>query len=158
MIYAHIDDARNYFGLGDVFAWALRQLSRDDLKTLPAGKTDLIPGKAWYVIEEPLTKPRELVPYEAHREFIDVQTTISGDERIGFAPVSRLVPAGAYDAERDIRFFRGEGMLLDCRRGMFAVLFPEDAHQPCVALAEPSRIRKVVVKIHTSLLGRRGAS
>ena len=28
MIYAHIDDAKNYFGLGDVFAWALRQLAR----------------------------------------------------------------------------------------------------------------------------------
>ena len=42
MIYAHIDDAKNYFGLGDVFAWALRQLARDDLKSLPAGKTEVL--------------------------------------------------------------------------------------------------------------------
>ena len=99
MIYAHIDDAKNYFGLGDVFAWALRQLARDDLKSLPAGKTELIPGKAWYSIDEPTTRPREQVPFEAHREFIDIQMTLSGDERIGCAPLPRRgddarLPAG----------------------------------------------------------------
>ena len=152
MIYAHIDDAKNYFGLGDVFAWALRQLARDDLKSLPAGKTELIPGKAWYSIDEPTTRPREQVPFEAHREFIDIQMTLSGDERIGCAPLRRVVPTGTYDEEKDIQFFRGEGMTLDCRQGMFAVFFSEDAHQPCIAPAEPARIRKVVVKIHKSLL------
>ena len=60
-------------------------------------------------------------------------------------------------SERDIQFFRGEGLSLDCRKGMFAVFFPEDAHQPCVAPAEPAKIRKVVVKIHRSLLGKKGA-
>ena len=59
--------------------------------------------------------------------------------------------------ERDIQLFRGEGLSLDCRKGMFAVFFPEDAHQPCVAPAEPAKIRKVVVKIHRSLLGKKGA-
>ena len=157
MIYAHIDEAKNYYGLGDVFAWALRQLAREDLKTLPAGKTELIPGKAWYSIDEPTTRPKELAPFEAHREFIDIQMTISGDERIGCAHISRVVPAGAYDEERDIQFFRGDGLTLDCRKGMFAIFFPEDAHQPCVAPAEPAKIRKVVVKIHRSLLGKKSA-
>ena len=157
MIYAHIDEAKNYYGLGDVFAWALRQLAREDLKTIPAGKTELIPGKAWYSIDEPTTRPRDLVPFEAHREFIDIQMTISGDERIGCAHISRVVPAGAYDEERDIQFFRGDGLTLDCRKGMFAVFFPEDAHQPCLAPAEPSKVLKVVVKIHRSLLGKKSA-
>ncbi len=152
MIYAHIDDAKNYFGLGEVFAWALRQLARDDLKTLPAGKTELIPGKAWYSIDEPQTRLPDEAPFEAHREFIDVQMTLDGAERIGWARRDALVPADLYDAEKDIQFFRGEGLSLDCTSGMFAVFFPEDAHQPCVAPERPEKIRKVVVKIHKSLL------
>ena len=152
MIYAHIDDAKNYYGLGEVFAWALRQLARDDLNDVPAGKTELIPGKAWYSIDEPTTRMEHEAPFEAHREFIDVQMTISGEERIGWARRDALIPADLYDAEKDIQFFRGTGLTLDCTGGMFAIFFPDDAHQPCVAANEPQQIRKVVVKIHRSLL------
>ena len=106
MIYAHIDDAGNYGGLGEVFAWAVRQLARADLKDLPAGRTELIPGKAWFSIDEPETKPLEQALFEAHREF----------------------------------------------GGMFAFFFPEDAHRPCVAPGTPRRIRKIVAKIHRSLI------
>ena len=152
MIYAHIDDAGNYGGLGEVFAWAVRQLARADLKDLPAGRTELIPGKAWFSIDEPETKPLEQALFEAHREFVDVQMTIAGDELIGCAPLGRVTPLGEYDEKRDIQFFRGEGLVLDCTGGMFAVFFPEDAHRPCVAPGTPRRIRKIVAKIHRSLI------
>ena len=147
MIYAHIDDARNYSGLGEVFAWAVRQLARADLKELSPGTTELIPGKAWFSIDEPETKPLERTLFEAHREFVDVQMTIAGDELIGCAPLGRVTPLGEYDEKRDIQFFKGEGLTLDCTGGMFAVFFPEDAHAPCLPADAPSRVLKAVVKV-----------
>jgi biofilm protein TabA len=158
MIYAHIDDAKNYSGLGEAMVWALNQLARPDLKDLPVGKTVLTPGKAWFSIEELETKPAAEVPFEAHREFVDVQMTLQGDERIGCAPVSRLVPAGIYNADEDIQYFRGEGLILDCTRGMFAVFFPGDGHQPCTSPSGSGTIKKIVVKIHKSLIARRSPS
>ena len=158
MIYAHIDDARNYSGLGEAMVWALNQLARPGLKDLPAGKTVLVPGRAWFSIEDIETKPAGEVPFEAHREFVDVQMTLKGSERIGYAPVSRLVPSGIYSSDEAIQYFRGEGLMLDCTHGMFAVFFPGDAHQPCTAAAENGTARKIVVKIHKSLITRRTAS
>ncbi len=157
MIYAHINDAKNYSGLGEAMVWALSQLARPDLKDRPAGKTELIPGKAWYSIDEPETKPIEEVPFEAHREFIDVQMTLKGGELIGCAPADRLTPLGEYSRGEDIRYFKGDGLMLDCRGGMFAVFFPEDAHRPCVADGAPGKIKKVVVKIHRTLIARNAA-
>ncbi len=154
MIYAHISDAKNYSGLGDAMAWALSQLASPRIKELPVGKTDLIPGKAWFSIQEPETKPSGEVPYEAHREFVDVQMTLKGEELIGYAPVVRLAQTSDYDEDEDIQYFEGKGTLLDCCCGMFAIFFPEDAHQPCVA-KNPGRVRKVVVKIHRSLIARK---
>ncbi len=155
MIYAHISDVKNYSGIGDAMSWALSQLASPRIKELPVGKTDLIPGKAWFTIQEPETKPSGEVPYEAHREFIDVQMTLDGEELIGYAPVVRLAATGDYDEDEDIQYFEGKGLLLDCRDGMFAIFFPEDAHQPCVAPKNPGKVKKVVVKIHRSLLSHK---
>ncbi len=152
MIYAHIDDARNYYGLGEAFAAAFKDLAGGKLAGLSVGKHAVIPGKVWYSIDEPATQALEDRPFEAHGQFIDIQMTLSGEELIGYAPRGSLTPASEYDAARDIQYFKGRGLMLDCTKGMFALFFPEDAHQPCVAPRQPSKVRKVVVKIHTSLL------
>lgn len=153
MIYAQISDWKNYSALGEAFVRAMAELTRPDLSDRPAGKKVLIPGKLWLSIEEPRTRAAEEVPFEAHRKFVDIQTTLKGTERIGFAPLSRLVPQGPYDEDEDIRYFSGEGTALNCT-GMFALFFPEDGHQPCCSAAsgEAGRIKKAVVKIHRSLL------
>jgi YhcH/YjgK/YiaL family protein len=31
--------------------------------------------------------------------------------------------------------------------GMFGVYFPDDIHLPCIKLDEPTRVKKVVIKI-----------
>ncbi len=155
MIYAHISDLKNYGSISEAMSWALSQLASPRIKELPVGKTDLIPGKAWFTIQEPETKPSGEVPYEAHREFIDIQMTLEGEELIGYAPVVRMAPTGDYDEDEDIQYFKGEGTLLNCSGGMFAIFFPEDAHQPCVAPGAPGKVRKVVVKIHRSLIAHK---
>ena len=154
MIYAHLENAENYYGLGDAFKWVISQLSSPDFASRPAGKTVYIPGKVWLSIDEPQTRPAEQVPFEAHREFIDVQMTICGEEIIGCTPLRTVVPVGDYSVEDDIQFFSGEGNFFDCRSGMFAVFFPDDAHRPGVAPGSPQRIRKVVAKIHRSMIAR----
>ena len=154
MIYAHIRDAENYAHLGSAFARAFKDLADGVPANLPVGKHQIIPGKMWYSVSEPATKPVSDVPFEAHNEFIDIQMTLSGEELICCAPLASLTPTSDYDAEEEIQFFSGEGLRLDCTGGMFAVFFPQDAHQPCTAVGEPSRVRKVVVKIHVSLLGK----
>lgn len=123
-------------------------LSREDLATLPLGRYDLTPEGAYANIQEYTT--RDSSKYEAHRDYIDVQVVVSGREQIFISALGDLSGClQEYDSEKDIEFWA----LSSCPRSAVAdsahwvILFPSDAHEPCMTLDEPSAIRKVVVKI-----------
>lgn len=91
---------------------------------------------------------------EAHRKYIDVQMLLTGEEDVYVSGIDALIPDIAYDAERDVEFFRGGGdkkIALD--PGHFLLLYPEDAHMPCISRDNAlSPVKKVVVKIDKSQL------
>ena len=92
------------------------------------------------------------MPWEAHQQHLDVQYVHRGEERIGIAYLADLT-AGQYDPARDITTAEGMAALfLPLRAGAFAILGPQDAHKPGVALHAPARVRKVVVKVRMSLM------
>ena len=55
---------------------------------------------------------------------------------------------------RDLLFYTGmeNESTLTMTPGSFAVFLPSDVHRPGVALDEPKKVRKVVVKVRVSLL------
>ena len=85
--------------------------------------------------------------FEAHRTYADIQYIIAGEERCFWAPAHELTVSKPYkpDAEMYELIDRPTELILLQER--FAVFFPPDAHAPCVALGEPSRVRKAVVKV-----------
>lgn len=56
-------------------------------------------------------------------------------------------------AEGKIKPGHGKGSDLIMEPGLFAVFFPTDLHRPCGHVHRESRIRKIVIKIHRSLVG-----
>ena len=86
------------------------------------------------------------MPWEAHRRYIDVQYVHVGGEHLGHAHLSTLV-AGEYDADRDLVPATGSGSLVALAAGSFAILWPQDAHRPGVAVDAPRHVRKVVLKV-----------
>ena len=68
--------------------------------------------------------------------------------------VSERVVAEDLLAERDLLFYAGveNESMLTMTPGSFAVFLPSDVHRPGVALDEPTKVRKVVVKVRLSLL------
>ena len=92
------------------------------------------------------TKPENDRP-EAHRKYIDIQYLIEGEELIGVAPLTSMERVAEAAPERDIWFYEGETAKLPLGGGRFAILFPQDAHAPCIAAGECRPVRKVVVKV-----------
>lgn len=60
---------------------------------------------------------------------------------------------GEYHADSDYCLGEGEGDWLRLDAQYFMILFPQDGHMPSVAIAEPQKVRKVVVKIPVATLG-----
>jgi YhcH/YjgK/YiaL family protein len=65
------------------------------------------------------------------------------------APLDGRQSIEAYDEQRDVSFHEtpDEFASLPMRTGLFALLWPSDAHRPNGQLAGPFDVRKCVVKI-----------
>lgn len=85
--------------------------------------------------------------FEAHRDYIDIQYVIEGEEKIGVTPYSQCTEAITYDKEKDIEFLNGHGEFYPLHKGEYMILYPQDAHKPSISLNNQSTVRKAVVKV-----------
>lgn len=101
------------------------------------------------------SKPKTETRPETHRDYIDVQFWLGGEELCGCAPFVEGTPCLESREDEDLYFygdFAGESFFR-AGPGCFAVFFPRDAHRPGVCTENgPCTYRKVVVKIRTDLL------
>ncbi|MDO5400050.1 MAG: YhcH/YjgK/YiaL family protein [Eubacteriales bacterium] len=84
---------------------------------------------------------------EAHRNYLDIQYVVSGEETMGWAPLAALTPDGAFNTGSDIGFYKGGVEFTRIPAGICYVVFPEDAHMPTVYLDKPHDVTKLVIKL-----------
>ena len=132
-----------HVGLAQAFAF----LDGAPLATLAPGRHAITGDRVFALVQDYLTKPPDTGVWEAHRRYIDVQYVVSGAERLGYAPLDRLMVTQPYDEAKDVLLLAGEGDRVTAAAGTFVVFFPHDAHMPGLALGEPAPVRKVVVKV-----------
>lgn len=157
MILDSLKHWNSYAGLSPAFDRAFEYLSRHDLTGLEPGRYPIAGDEVYLMIQQPEMKAWEQGRWEGHRRYADIQLLLSGEERIGYAPVEALESETAYSEETDILFFKDadekerelqERSLL-LHPGEFAIFFPQDAHRPCIAASSGSEtaVRKAVVKV-----------
>lgn len=150
MLIDRIENWRLYRGLDPRWVRALQFLHETDVNQLPLGRLDLDGDHLYALIQEYSTRPEADCRWEAHRRYCDVQFVARGAERMGVSHLSRVQTAEAYDAERDVEFFRGDGDFVTLTAGCFAIFAPHDVHKPCVSIEGPETVRKLVFKAQCS--------
>jgi YhcH/YjgK/YiaL family protein len=146
MIVDLLANSHLYRGLSSRIDRAFAYLRETDLPTLEPGDYE-IDGKNIYARAlSYTTRLPEQGVWEAHRLYIDLQVMVQGEERICYAPLSRLTP-DAYDEAKDFLRLSGEGDPVTLPSGSFMLLWPTDGHMPCLAVGGPALVKKVVVKI-----------
>jgi YhcH/YjgK/YiaL family protein len=149
MIIDQLSHVSLYFPLSQRFEKAFRYLQETQIDSLSPGKYEIDGTNIYATVQEFCTKPMEQGFWEAHRKYIDIHCVLEGAERIGYANINGLRP-GDYDEEKDLWVFAGEGAFYSLTPGNFAVMMPQDAHMPGIALKDPQPIKKLVVKIAVS--------
>jgi biofilm protein TabA len=150
MIVTDIEHARNQMPQTQSFQQAIRFLERQDLATLPDGTIEIDGRRVYASVQSYDTLPIDApFRFEAHREYIDVQYMVGGEETIEWAPAIGIAFEGTYDATGDIQFGTVAGTTTPVRleRGQLAVLFPSDGHAPRHTTRAPGRVKKIVIKI-----------
>ncbi len=94
--------------------------------------------------------------YEAHREYVDIQCLLEGQEVVESTALNGLTVDTLYDTEKDVGFYvktDNRKIISHLIPGIFIAFFPHDAHMPGVSVGNsPAFVKKVVVKIKTDLL------
>ena len=139
---AYID---RYTSLSPLFAQVMSEIQAIDWTERTYGKYALADGKAW-VTYSLCPHQKENAVFEAHNRYIDVQCIVDGDELMGWADRSRLIPQTEYDPDKDCQLFTGAGDTLRLVAGDWVLFFPEDAHAPCGTLTRGESV-KLVAKI-----------
>lgn len=146
MIVDILANANRYLVLHPGFAAAFAFLRRSDLRDLAADRYEIDGDKVFAIVAKDLGRGKDEAQLETHEKYIDIQLVLAGTDDMGWRPKSLCrLPAEAYDPEDDIQFFAEAPTGRQAvGADMFAVFFPEDAHQPLIG---EGQIHKVVVKV-----------
>jgi biofilm protein TabA len=147
MVLDLLTQSSRYTALHVGLTQAFRFLGRPDLATLPEGRYPIDGERIYALVQEYETQPLAAGFLEAHRNYLDVQFIVRGEEAIGYAPLAGQAVQTPYDAARDIAFYHGACTPCHLLPGMFAIFFPTDAHLPARTATTACRVRKVVVKV-----------
>ena len=149
MILDTLANAARYESLNSRFAKAFAFLRTVD-GTQALGRHDLDGDDCFALVQTYETKPMEKALFEAHRRYIDVQFIQSGRETILWAPLATMKEETmAYSEEKEAALWKlvPDVTPLHMSAGHFAILYPEDAHAPCIEWEKPEQVFKVVVKV-----------
>ena len=100
-------------------------------------------------VQEYVTKPENECRFESHKKYFDIQYMAEGEEYFGFIPLEELKKDTGYDETRDLEFYQFPEVngRIHLKKGDFAVVSPDDGHQPrCIGKA-PCKVKKIVVKV-----------
>ena len=149
MILDTLDHAARYEALNSRFSKAFAFLRTVDGSQV-LGRHDLDGDHCFALVQTYETKPLEKAKFEAHRKYIDVQFIFSGRETILWAPLAAMTEETmAYTEEKEAALWKlvPDVTPLHMSAGHFAILYPQDAHAPCIEWEKPEQVFKVVVKV-----------
>ena len=134
-------------GLNETLLKGINWLKENDLSNLNDGRYNIDGDKVFVNVQSYETKLK--AQFEAHRKYIDIQYMIKGEEKIGIAKYSDCFPVTPYDTDKDIEFLTCDDNdnYYILREGEFLIFYPEDAHQPSLAIDTQKLVKKAVIKV-----------
>jgi YhcH/YjgK/YiaL family protein len=129
---------------------ALEYIAQTDFSSMEPGKYELDGSNLFALVQAYDSIPLEMGKWECHKKYIDIQFIAEGVEQIGCNNIDQMKVTTEYNPEKDVAFLSGEGDYITYSKGSYGIFFPEDAHQPKIAVNNiPTSVKKVVIKIKT---------
>ncbi len=147
MIVDKVENLKRYDYVPNV-SKAVEFLQNNDVKNLENGKYDL-GDECRVAISEYDTKeiPDEVL-LECHRNYIDIQMLVSGEEAMLTQSIDDGEEKVPYNHVKDVEFFTAPWYNTICLYdGNFAILFPNDLHGPSFAIEKSEKVKKLVFKL-----------
>ena len=150
MLIDHLQYASKYYTASPNLAKALQWLEKNQaqLATMQNGEYEIDGRDVYAIVNSYNTKPESECGWEAHKIYCDIHYSVTGSERIAYAPIHAMAETQAYNTEKDYSLYTGTGDFVLVREGMFCLLLPQDVHAPgAFANSQSEFLKKVVIKL-----------
>lgn len=146
MIYDKLENIASYEGIQPGIIAGLKTLRDTDFSKVEDGRYELDGDKLYMMVMTSDLKEVNDRP-ETHKKYIDIQYAIDGREDIGVASIDDVGEPVESKPEGDIWFYHADTVKLRLEGSRFIVLFPQDAHSPCISVDGDKKVRKAVIKV-----------
>lgn len=118
------------------------------------GRYEIDGDKVFCVLMTPETEYKEDRKTEIHRDYLDIQIILDGEETFGYSIETPQALLDKPDYTNDVLLFNevGNESFISLRKGDFIIFYPGESHRPQCATREPMTVRKAVVKVHRDLI------
>ena len=144
MIVSNLENAAKYRNIDGKIAACVEYAAQLHADT-PCGRYE-VSEDVYVNVMEYTPKPSSEATIETHDVYADLQLVLSGEEFMGYISDKDVLPAVAYDKEKDIAMWKGNISLIPLRAGDFALFFPKEPHAPSLHKTSGT-VKKAVFKI-----------
>ncbi|EPM5596391.1 N-acetylneuraminate anomerase [Citrobacter braakii] len=141
-------------GLHPVLQQALTLAVAANPQEKTPGRYELQGDNIFMNIMQFATQSPEQKKAELHREYIDIQVLLSGEERILFGMTDSARQCEEMHVEDDYQLCSqiADEQAMVLKPGRFVIFMPGEPHKPGCVVQAPMDIKKVVIKVRASLL------
>lgn len=127
---------------------AVKYLQQITVNEASLGKYEVDSG-FYYCIQRYQTKEEKNCRLESHRQYVDVQIMVQGQEAMDLADISRLEVQEEYDQVTDVLFWNLPKRMARTvlRQGDYIILYPENAHRGAIQINGAKDVVKIVGKV-----------
>ena len=150
MIAANLNDKmiESYKNVHPRFEVAFEALKKFAASCPEDGKYEIDGKNVFISVMTGPTKPKADKFFEIHRDYIDIQYIVSGEEIMGNESLDKLTPATEYKPDVQKLNLNDEYDQIKLEAGEFAIFFPYEPHAPGIAVNDvPVEVKKIVVKV-----------
>ena len=150
MIKDNLSNCAIYYGAHKNFEKAFDFIKTAVKENYAVGKYEIDSTDIYAFVQEYPSKLKDVAKNEGHRNYIDIQFIVSGEEIIEVCDIAFSKTKTEYNPEKDVEFYFDAEKPTSCilTSGEYTILFPHDIHKPGLAInGEQTPIKKIVVKV-----------
>ena len=148
MIAMDINKPDDVVGLHPLLKKAAEEMKRLRDADAPVGRYEIVGDELFINVMFSQTNVYENCLFENHKEYIDVQMMLDGEEEIGYAPEETLTVKTPYTTDVAFFYMSEPTQKVRISRDIACIILPPEPHAPGMAVDNtPKRVKKMVAKI-----------
>lgn len=127
---------------------ALEYIEALDKSTLTPGIHEVNDEFYYNYLEYEAKEPTNTI-YEAHKNYVDIQYIVEGQEHVDVSFEEYMELDTPYDVEKDIMFYKNPQKCFSriLGAGEYIIVLPHELHKPGQKVGENGNVKKIVGKI-----------